>query len=108
MRALLSILALLLNACNDGGGGSATREAACQTVGAAQCLKTLECNLGFTDAELCTQLIVDRCCGEAGTCDDGLSADQRVAFQQCEADLEAQPCAQAAQPPASCVALSLQ
>lgn len=103
MRAFLPIVFLF--ACTDGGSGL-THGAACRSAGAAQCQKPLECNLGFTDAELCTDLIVQNCCGEAGTCERGISADLLVQFRQCEADLQAQPCAQADQPPASCVALS--
>lgn len=97
---------LILFACDDGGGSSGTRGAACRSAAVARCQKTLDCNLGFTDIELCTQLIVNRCCEDDETCDDGLSGSAQAGFRQCEADLSAQPCAQAATPPAACVVLS--
>lgn len=96
---------LLLAACTE-SGPNRSRGSACTTVAKVQCNKTLTCNLGFTDIEYCVRLLRERCCLNAGTCDDELTLEEDEAFATCSDDVRAQACANAATPPLSCLALN--
>jgi hypothetical protein len=121
LKALLMLGCGLAWGCADGGGsGSDSGDggaeaaaagslgAACDTLGRAGCNHALQCNQTFTDAELCTRGVVNRCCANDGRCDEAQTPEDAQAYATCTEDTETAECAPRgeAQPvPPSCAGL---
>lgn len=110
--ALLSGVAAMLGGCDDGAtggadGGSAagtTRGTACLATAELQCDRLLNCNLTFTDRDLCASQIVRRCCTQAGDCEDSLNPIEAEGFAECRAAIAAADCDAVSSPQEACVA----
>jgi len=95
-------------ACGGAAGTATDLGQACEQVARAGCMRSLTCNLTFTDPDLCADNAVHTCCESDGVCGERLDRDQAARWATCATDLEAQPCDQVqAGPPASCASLPL-